>query len=546
MRFAKPLSSAVVCAVGFLLGWAALSRADPSGPPPRFQATVTAKMGDVGGKFFGRIPDPARTRHYYVAAESVLWDYAPQGRDVICGKPFPPPLVKSRESVKTRYVEYTDETFQTQARKNPSLGIMGPVLRGKVGEYLAVTFLNRTFSPLSMHPHGLKYDKDSEGSYYQPSPGLGGAIGRGAKFTYVWQLDESSGPLPGEPSSKAWLYHSHVAGDEEIQHGLVGCIIVTDPKRSRADGSPNDVDRELAALYMVFDESGVVPQEVEAPDYEPPPRPSTNAPGIDWAKTQELLEQGARYSINGLVYANLPGLEMNEGERVRWYLFGLGSERDFHTAHWHGLRVVEDGRRRTDVVELLPATMKVADMVADNPGSWLMHCHVSEHMQEGMFARVIVHPRSSPRAPQSAFLGLGVAVQSLQFTRADMPSSPSPENDELQVEGTVTIMPVFSVFETAIALQVGEKVFAFDLDRSGGATTAGNSFHVKNADASGVVRGGLMEFEATLSGAELNRELTKARATRTEGQSVAVPITMHVDAVQHSANAQVTSLRTSH
>ena len=84
---------------------------------------------------------------------------------------------------------------------------------------------------------------------------------------------------------------------------------------------------------------------------------------------------------------------MNEGERVRWYLFGLGSEKDFHSAHWHGLRALEEGHRRTDVVELLPASMKVADTLADNPGSWLLHCHVAEHMEKGMFARFTVHPR---------------------------------------------------------------------------------------------------------------------------------------------------------
>jgi hephaestin len=99
---------------------------------------------------------------------------------------------------------------------------------------------------------------------------------------------------------------------------------------------------------------------------------------------------------------------MNEGERVRWYLFGLGSENDLHTAHWHGLRAVEEGRR-TDTVELLPASMKVADMVADNPGSWLFHCHVAEHMANGMFARVTVYPTNSPgvsREPEKAFFGL--------------------------------------------------------------------------------------------------------------------------------------------
>jgi FtsP/CotA-like multicopper oxidase with cupredoxin domain len=71
----------------------------------------------------------------------------------------------------------------------------------------------------------------------------------------------------------------------------------------------------------------------------------------------------------------------------------LGSEQDLHTAHWHGETVVEDGRRRTDDVELLPGSMKVADMKADNPGTWLFHCHVSDHMMGGMYAFYVIHPK---------------------------------------------------------------------------------------------------------------------------------------------------------
>ena len=48
-----------------------------------------------------------------------------------------------------------------------------------------------------------------------------------------------------------------------------------------------------------------------------------------WIHYQKLKEAGQRHAINGYIYGNLPGLEMNEGERVRWYLFGLGSENDF-------------------------------------------------------------------------------------------------------------------------------------------------------------------------------------------------------------------------
>jgi hephaestin len=45
---------------------------------------------------------------------------------------------------------------------------------------------------------------------------------------------------------------------------------------------------------------------------------------------------------------------------------------------------------RTDVGALLPMGMAVADMVPDNPGTWLFHCHVSDHLRMGMQATYTV------------------------------------------------------------------------------------------------------------------------------------------------------------
>src|SRR5205085_3754665 len=87
--------------------------------------TVTADMGDVGGKFFGNVPDAAKTRHYYIAAEPELWDFAPQGRDPVCGRPLPPPVLLQRHVGKMRYVQYTDASFTTKVFQNPRLGILG-------------------------------------------------------------------------------------------------------------------------------------------------------------------------------------------------------------------------------------------------------------------------------------------------------------------------------------------------------------------------------------------------------------------------------------
>lgn len=505
-------------------------------------ATVTAATGDTGGKFFGRAPDPAKTRRYFIAAEPELWDYAPLGQDPICGKPLPPTIAAKRRGGRIRYVQYTDESFQAKVIEAPRLGVLGPVLRGTVGDFLSITFINRAGRPLSMHPHGVKYDKDSEGSYYLPKPGLGAAVGPGAKFTYVWHLDEESGPLPGEPASKGWLYHSHVEGDEEAELGLVGFIVVTDPKRARPDGTPSDIDREMAALFMFHDESGIGTAMKEALEYG---TAGMNVPQLTWTQIQEQTELGSRAAINGYIFGNLPGLDMNEGERVRWYLFGLGSVEDFHTAHWHGLRVIEEGRRRTDVVELLPASMKTADMLADNPGQWLFHCHVAEHMLEGMFARVTVYSRGTKGASREAaqaFFGLASAQQSLQIKRAEVTpvaATGGRASCEMRLEGTVTVFQAFSVFTQSVEFQVGGQTASFKPDRRGSAATTEGSFRAKNASQFGVIYGGMMEFEAVIDGMHWWAELQKA-GVKAGGAATSVPLTLRVGHAHHTATMSVT------
>ena len=72
-------------------------------------------------------------------------------------------------------------------------------------------------------------------------------------------------------------------------------------------------------------------------------------------------------SINGYVYGNLPGLTAYVGERIRWYLMVLGNQEDMHTPHWHGNTLLAGGKR-VDVLQLLPADVQEADMLAYNVG----------------------------------------------------------------------------------------------------------------------------------------------------------------------------------
>jgi hypothetical protein len=314
----------------------------------------------------------ATTRHYYIAAEDVMWNYAPSGRNLMNGTAIPQPFSVKLQWPKSRFIEYTDGTF-TVARRQPEwLGILGPVIRAEVGDEIVVEFLNRSRFPHTLHPHGLRYDKNNEGSLYLPF-GTGAQIGKGSRFIYHWFADASSGPGPGQLSSAVWWYHSHVDPGIEINAGLLGPIIVTAKGKAKADGSPKDVDREFVAAFMIFNEV-------------------TAKPPVQY------------YGINGFIYGNLPGLTMKLGEKVRWYLLGMGNEIDLHTPHWHG-KTVTDGRRNTDVIELLPGSMETVDMLADNPGTWMFHCHVEDHMENGMMAVYTIYVPPTRKCPFSFTAG---------------------------------------------------------------------------------------------------------------------------------------------
>jgi len=304
------------------------------------------------------------TRHYYIAAEDVTWDYAPSGHNLLTGEPLPQPYLQKHQWPKTRFIEYTDNTFTTPKPQPEWLGILGPIIRAEVGDDILVEFLNRTRLFHNMHPHGLRYDKNSEGAFYIPF-GKGDHVGPGIKYTYHWFATPTSGPGPGQPSSIVWWYHAHES--TEINAGLLGPIIVTAKGKANPDGSPKDVDREIIASFMIFDQLGTKPA-------------------------------GLFYSINGFIFGNLPGLTMKQGDKVRWYLLGMGNEIDLHSPHWHGETVTEGGRN-TDVIELLPGSMKTVDMVADNPGAWMFHCHVEDHMEAGMMAVYTIAPPATRSCP---------------------------------------------------------------------------------------------------------------------------------------------------
>src|SRR5579862_4195133 len=103
-----------------------------------FLLAVPALLKAATGKQAKR--PASKERHYYIAAEEVMWDYAPTGRDLLDGVPIPAPYAGHTRWEKTRFIEYTDENFNVIKQQPLWLGILGPVIRAEVGDTIKVHF----------------------------------------------------------------------------------------------------------------------------------------------------------------------------------------------------------------------------------------------------------------------------------------------------------------------------------------------------------------------------------------------------------------------
>jgi hephaestin len=363
---------------------------DMSGTAPMAGASYWDQVGGVAPVGVGG----GRARTYFIRSEEVVWDYAPTGANGITGEAFDadanvfvkngPGRIGSRY-LKCVYRAYTDSTFRRQVPRPDAeayLGLQGPVIRAEVGDTIKVDFRNSCRIPTSVHVHGVLYDKDSEGAPY--SDGTSGSnkaddsVAPGGQYTYNWSVPERAGPGPHDGSSVMWMYHSHVDEIGDTYAGLMGPLVITARGMARPDGSPKDVDREIFETFSVMNENKSPYLDANVQRFARPPLPDVADP--------EFQESNLMHSINGYVFGNQPMVNLRLGQHVRWYVMGMGTEVDLHTPHWHGNDVTVGGMRM-DVVNLLPASMVVADMVPDNAGTWLYHCHVNDHIAAGMLTR---------------------------------------------------------------------------------------------------------------------------------------------------------------
>ena len=181
-------------------------------------------------------------------------------------------------------------------------------------------------------------------------------------------------PLPVDPSfacqvsDDVRLYHGHVDEVIATNVALMGCLVVTSKGMAFPDGKPKDVDREIFLVANIFNEN-VSPFL----DLNMETHLTTDQDFEELKEDEDFQESNLLHALNGYVYNNVPGLFMDQGDRVRWYIGGLGTDVDLHTFKWHGASVADHGVRESSVRIIASETTEV-DMIADRVGQWIIHC----------------------------------------------------------------------------------------------------------------------------------------------------------------------------
>ena len=227
----------------------------------------------------------------------------------------------------------------------------GPTIQVTKGDRVRIIADNHLPEATSMHWHGFEIRNDMDGA-----PGSSqDAIPPGGRFVYEFTLNQEG----------TYFYHSHMAMQEMM--GMIGAFIMH-PKEAHKLA----VDKDFV---IVLQEYAILPN-INVPN-------SMNME-FNWL------------TFNGKSGPATTPLIVRHGERVRIRLINLGM--DHHPIHLHGHQFVvtgtEGGRQPEstwgpgNTVLVGVAQSRDVEFVANNPGDWMLHCHLPHHMMNQMSSNV--------------------------------------------------------------------------------------------------------------------------------------------------------------
>jgi FtsP/CotA-like multicopper oxidase with cupredoxin domain len=242
--------------------------------------------------------------------------------------------------------------------------VHGPTIEAVEGDQLRIYVTNKLPESTSIHWHGVLVPSGMDGV-----AGLSQkTIEPGETYKYEFKLRQHG----------TYMYHSHSDDMVQIALGMMGMFIIhprtpTGPKADR--------DFVLMSSEWRIDVGTRRPVPIEMTDFN-------------------VL------TFNGRSFPGTAPLVAKYGDRVR-IRFGNLSPMEHHPIHLHGfywkitemdgLQVPETAQQPGSTVLVAVGQTRTVEFIADNPGDWAMHCHMTHHTmnQMGHKAPNLIGVRSS-------------------------------------------------------------------------------------------------------------------------------------------------------
>ncbi|NWQ88348.1 FA8 factor, partial [Burhinus bistriatus] len=325
---------------------------------------------------------------YYIAAEEMDWDYAPVkpvslDRNITSLFLEAGPQRIGSKYKKVMFVEYEDATFKKRKVSDElDKGILGPVIKGEVGDQFKIVFRNLASRPYNIYPHGLT----SVRPYHAMKPSQDKdvkdiPIPPGQSFTYSWRVTTEDGPTQADPRCLTRFYYSSIDPVRDTASGLIGPLLICFKKSMDQRGNQIMSDKTRLVLFSVFDEnrSWYLEENIR--------RFCTDTAHVD-TQDPQFYASNVMHTINGFVFDNLqPKLCLHEV--VYWYVLSVGAQTDFLSIFFSG-NTFKRNMVFEDVLTLFPFSGETVFMSLEKPGVWTLGCLNSDFRDRGMRAKFTV------------------------------------------------------------------------------------------------------------------------------------------------------------
>ena len=254
----------------------------------------------------------------------------------------------------TKVFRLTAHVFKRQIAPQKTIDVWGfngsapgPTIQVTQGDKVRVIFKNELPEASSLHWHGFE---DLIG--FDGMPGISQEpVKPGQQFVYEFNIHQEG----------TYFYHSHMAMQEMA--GMLGAVIMHPriPYRPHCDKD----------FVIHIQEYAVLANSTT---------PNTMMMEFNWLV------------LNGRAGPMSTPLVIRQGERVRIRFVNLGM--DHHPMHLHGHtfyttgteggRIPETAWWPGNTVLVGAAQARDIEFIADNPGDWMLHCHLPHHMMNQM------------------------------------------------------------------------------------------------------------------------------------------------------------------